>query len=215
MNFCPNLCLFFVKFLHYWTSPVTLPGWRIKDKHPLQRNASSVRAWIILLCWKVFQSSFQKSFLHFISEGTSKNQYFKRNFEKKVQYNFSEPDMLCSRTSFSSSQARGGITAVVLQELGATENRSTADERNWKSGSNVLHALHIAWLMGHMADILLVKLEKCLSLHFILKSLNLAFVTTLKTVRVILLGIRIHKEQSRLYNVHFSCKQINSKQSLI
>lgn len=99
--------------------------------------------------------------------------------------------------------------------MATIENPSTADERNWKSGGNVLHALHTAWLMGHMADILLVKSEKCLSLHFILNSPNLAFETTLKTVRVILLGRRIHKEQSRLYNVHFSCKQINSKQSLI
>lgn len=32
------------------------------------------------------------------------------------------------------------------------ENPSTADERNWKSGSNVLHALHTAWLMGYFTS---------------------------------------------------------------
>lgn len=108
---------------------------------------------------------------------------------------------------------------ITEQELATVGNHFTRDERNWKSGSNVLRAFHIAWLMGHVAYILLVKLEKCLSWkfsHLILESLNLAFVTTLKIVRrIILLGIRIHKERSRLHNVHFSCKQINSKQSLI
>lgn len=62
-------------------------------------------------------------------------------------------------------------------------NHSTRHERNRKSDSSVLCAFHIAWLMGHMIHILLVKLEKSLSLYFILKSLKLAFVTTLKTVR--------------------------------
>lgn len=58
------------------------------------------------------------------------------------------------------------------KELATTGNLSTADEGNWKSGSNVLHAFYTAWLMAHVADVLLVKLEKCLSLHCILKSLN-------------------------------------------
>lgn len=36
-----------------------LPGlWDKRQKHPVQRNISSVRVWIILLCCKVFQSSF-------------------------------------------------------------------------------------------------------------------------------------------------------------
>lgn len=58
------------------------------------------------------------------------------------------------------------------KELATAGNHSAADKRNWKSGSTVLHAFYTAWLMGHVADILLVKLEKCLSLHCILKSLN-------------------------------------------
>lgn len=130
-------------------------------------------------------SKFFSKIIYILSQGVQvKISSFKGNFEKMCNKIF-QTDMICSRTfSFLRGARWSYWHCIVEQKLAnADYHHSIADERNWKSVSNVLHAFHITWLMGQISHILLVKLEKCLSLHFMMKSLNLAFVTTLKTVR--------------------------------
>lgn len=78
-----------------------------------------------------------------------------------------------------------------------------------KSGSNVLHAFCIAWLMGHMADILLAKLEKCF-LCFV--SSSHWIVTILKTVRKsdFTRHKNTHKASYIMYIFHASKLTLNS-----
>lgn len=102
----------FVKILYNWRSPIHFLGCRIRDRSaPVQRNVCSAR----VNCFITLQSIckfFSKIILTFTKEGTSKNQYFIRNFEKNLQEFFSEPDFICSRTFFPSTQVK--VALLVL-----------------------------------------------------------------------------------------------------